>query len=141
MIRGLAAFALATLIACLGLLGFSSATDAQQPPSPRHIGVLLVGWQPQSVEVQAFRLGLRDAGYAEGRDVMIDWESAEGDYSRVPTLAADLVQRQVDVIVVDSTRAAQATKRATSTIPIVMALVADPVGSGLVTGLARPGGT
>ena len=118
MIRGITAFALATLIACLGI----PSADAQQPPSPRHIGVLLVGWQAQSVEAQAFRLGLRDAGYAEGRDVVIDWESAGGDYSRVPTLAAELVQRQVDVIVVDSTRAAQATKRATSTIPIVWRL-------------------
>jgi putative ABC transport system substrate-binding protein len=80
-----------------------------------------------------------DAGYVEGRDVVIEWRSAMGDYARIPELAADLVQRKVDVIVVDSTVATQAVKRATSNIPIVMALVADPVGSGLVANLAHPG--
>jgi putative tryptophan/tyrosine transport system substrate-binding protein len=113
---------------------------AQQPASPRRIGVLLVGFSPESKEAQAFRQGLRDAGYAEGRDVVIEWRSANGDYDKVPALVADLVQRKVDVIVVESTVAARAVKRATSTIPIVMAIVADPVGSGLVTNLAHPGG-
>ena len=132
--------ALVALAACLGPFGLASAADAQQPASPRRIGVLLVGFSPESKEAQAFRQGLRDAGYAEGRDVVIEWRSANGDYDRVPELAADLVQRKVDVIVVDSTLATQAVKRATSTIPIVMALVADPVGSGLVASLAHPGG-
>jgi putative ABC transport system substrate-binding protein len=113
--------------------------EAQQPASPRRIGVLLVGWSPESKNAQQFRQGLRDAGYAEGRDVVIEWRSANGDYARVPELAADLAKSKIDVIVVDSTVAAQAVKRATSTIPIVMALVADPVGSGLVDNLAHPG--
>ena len=90
--------------------------------------------------MQAFHKGLRDTGYSEGRDVVIQWRSANGDYDRVPELAADLVQRKVEVIVVDSTVAAQAVKRATSTIPIVMMVVADPVGSGVVANLAHPGG-
>jgi putative ABC transport system substrate-binding protein len=72
--------------------------------------------------------------------VVIEWRSASGDIARVPELAADLVQRKVDVIVVTGTFAAQAAKRATSTIPIVMSVVADPVGSGLVANLAHPGG-
>ena len=72
--------------------------------------------------------------------MVIEWRSASGDYARIPELAADLVQRKVDVIVVEATLAAQAVKRATSTIPIVMAVVADPVGSGLVANLAHPGG-
>jgi putative ABC transport system substrate-binding protein len=71
---------------------------------------------------------------------VIEWRSANGDYAQVPELAADLIQRKVDVIVVGSTPAARAVQRATSTIPIVMALVADPVGSGLITSLAHPGG-
>jgi putative ABC transport system substrate-binding protein len=71
---------------------------------------------------------------------VIEWRSANGDYARVPELAADLVRRKVDVIVADTTFAAQAAKHATSTIPIVMTLVADPVGSGVVANLARPGG-
>ena len=114
--------------------------DAQQPASPRRIGVLLVVFSPDSKEAQAFREGLLDAGYAEGRDVVIEWRSANGDYARVPRLVADLVQRKVDVIVVESTIAAQALKRATSTVPVVMAIVSDPVGSGLVASLAHPGG-
>ena len=140
MIRGSTAFALVALVACLGPFGLAGAADAQQPASPRRIGVLLVGCSPESKEAQAFRQGLRDAGYAEGRDVVIEWRSANGDYDRVPELVADLVQSKVDVIVVDSTVAARAAKRATSTIPIVMAIVADPVGSGLVASLAHPGG-
>ena len=131
---------LAALVGCLGPLGLASAADAQQPALPRHIGVLLVGFSLESTEAQQFRQGLRDAGYTEGRDVIIEWRSANGDYDRIPELASDLVQRKVDVIVVDTTLATRAVKRATSTIPIVMAVVADPIESGLVVSLARPGG-
>ncbi len=113
---------------------------AQQPALQRRIGVILAGFSPESKQAQQFRQGLQDAGYVEGRDVVIEWRPADGDYDRVPGLVADLVQRKVDVIVVDSTVAAQAVTRATSTIPIVMAVVADPVGSGLVANLAHPGG-
>jgi putative ABC transport system substrate-binding protein len=96
-----------------------------------------VAFSPESKEVQEFRQGLWDAGYAEGRDVVIEWRF---DYNRIPELVDDLVQRKVEVIVVTTTLAAQAVKRATSTIPIVMVFVADPVGSGLVASLAHPGG-
>ena len=140
MIRGLPAFVLVNLVVCLGSLGFANAADAQQPASPRRIGVLLVSWSVESTIAQAFREGLRDAGYVEGRDVVIEWRTASGDYARVPELAADLVQRKVEVIVANGTVGTRAAQRATSTIPIVMALVADPVGSGLVTNLAHPGG-
>jgi len=140
VIRDLRLFALIALTSCLGPLAFPSPADAQQPASPRHVGVLLVGWSPEDKEVQEFRQGLRDAGYGEGRDVVIEWRSANGDYNRIPQLAADLVESKVDVVVADSTLAAQALKRVTSTIPIVMARVADPVGSGLVASLAHPGG-
>jgi putative ABC transport system substrate-binding protein len=139
MIRDLRLFALAALIACPGPFGLASAADAQQPASPRRIGVLL-GAESSIERLEQLRQGLADSGYAEGRDVVIEWRSAEGDYARLPELAADLVQTKVEVIVVTTTPAAQAIKRATSTIPIVMALVADPVGSGLVTSLAHPGG-
>ena len=118
----------------------SRRAHGQQPALPRRIGVLLVIFSPESREAQQFRQGLRDAGYSEGRDVVIEWRSANGDYARGPGLVADLVQRQVDVIVVETTRAAQAVNRATSTIPIIMTIVADPVGSGLVANLAHPGG-
>ena len=131
--------ALGALAACLGLLCLAGAAEAQQGPM-RRIGVLLVGHSPSDSPVKAFQQGLREAGYVEGRDITIEWRSANGDYDQVPRLAADLVRRKVDVIVVESTVAARALKGATSTIPLVMALVADPVGSGLVASLARPGG-
>jgi len=78
------------------LLGGAAATwplaarAQQRVTSPRRIGVLLVGLSPESKEVKQFRLGLRDAGYSEGRDVVIEWRSANGDYDRVPELVADL---------------------------------------------------
>jgi putative ABC transport system substrate-binding protein len=99
-----------------------------------------VGLSPDSKQAKQFRLGLRDAGYSEGHDVIIEWRSANGDYDRVPALVADLIQSKVDVIVQDSTVGTEITMRATSTIPIVMALVLDPVGSGLVKSLAHLGG-
>jgi putative ABC transport system substrate-binding protein len=115
--------------------------QAQQPASPRRIGVLFgIGGSRESKIGQQFRQGLLEAGYTEGRDVIIEWRSANGDYGRIPELAADLVQRKPEVIVVTTTVAANAVTRMTSTIPVVMALVADPVGSGLVTNLAHPGG-
>ena len=95
---------------------------------------------PESKDVQGFRQGLRNAGYDEGRDVIIEWRTANGDLDRIPGLVADLIQSKVDVMVVETTPAALAAKRATSTLPIVMALVADPVSSGLVANLAHPGG-
>jgi putative ABC transport system substrate-binding protein len=132
--------ALLSLAACLGSFDLASAADGQQSVAPRRIGVLLAARSLESKEAQAFRQALRDAGYSEDRDVLIEWRFANGDYARLPELAADLVQRKVDVIVVESTPAAQAVKHATSTIPIVLAVVADPVGSGLVANLAHPGG-
>ena len=128
------------LAAYVGWFGPADFVHAQQSATPRHVGVLFVLLAPDGKEAQAFREGLHQAGYAEGRDVVIDWRSANGDYARVPDIAAELVNAKVDVIVADTTFAAQSVKHATSTIPIVMTLVADPVGSGLVANLAQPGG-
>ena len=115
-------------------------TYAQQPASPRRIGVLLAAFSVESTEVQAFREGLRDASYEEGRDVVIEWHSVNGEYDQLSELAADLVHRKLDVIVVSTTRGVRAVKRATSIIPIVMTAVGDPVESGLVANLRHPGG-
>ena len=131
---------LAALVGSFGLFCLPLMTNPQQPVSPRRLGVLLVVSSPESKDVQAFRLGLRDAGYDEGRDVIIEWRNANGDLDRIPGLVSDLIQSKVDVILVETTPAALAAKRATSTVPIVMVLVADPVGSGLVANLAHPGG-
>src|SRR5262247_1098753 len=118
------------------LLAAPLVAEAQQTGSPRRVGFLLVGLTPESGEAQHFRNGLRDAGYAEGRHVVIEWRSAHGDFDRVPDLIADFLRTKVDVIVVDSTVAAQMAMRSTSTVPIVMALVLDPVRSGLVKSFA-----
>src|SRR4051794_36100391 len=111
VIRLLVAFALA----CLAPLNLASPADAQQSASPPRVGVLLVTSSLNSKEAVAFRQGLRDRGYTEGRDVAVEWRSADGDYKKLPALAADLVQRKVDVIVVDTTPGTQAVKHATST--------------------------
>ena len=130
-----------TFIATIGgAAAWPFAARAQTTAMPRRIGFLLVGFSTDSKAAQSFRQGLRDAGYLEGRDVIIEWRTAQGDYSRVPALIDDLIQKQADVIVHDSTVGTAAAKRATSTIPNVMALVLDPVGSGLVRSLANPGG-
>ena len=89
---------------------------------------------------EAFRQGLRDLGYVEGRNVVIEYRDAEGKSERLPALAVELVALKVDVIVAPPTPAALAAKQVTKTIPIVFAAVSDPVSSGLVTSLARPGG-
>src|SRR5262249_28330211 len=90
--------------------------------------------------VDALRLTLRDLGYVEGQNLIFDIRTAERDFSRLPGLAAELVALRPNAIVATATPAASAAKRATSTIPIVMSAVADPIGSGLVNSLAKPGG-
>jgi putative ABC transport system substrate-binding protein len=84
----------------LGLFALPTTADAQQPSSPRRIGILLVAWLPGEAVPAGAPTGLAEAGYFEGRDVVIEWRSAKGDYHRLPELIADLVQRKVDVMVV-----------------------------------------
>src|SRR5215510_1836122 len=113
-------------------------TGAQQSGKISRIGYLATNRTPRFQE--AFRQGLRDLGYVEGRTLVIEDRSAEGKYGRLPALAAELVALKVDVIVANSTPPALAAKRATTTIPIVFTSVADAVTSRLVTSLAKPGG-
>ena len=122
------------------LVAWPLAARAEQAPSVPRIGVLLVGLSPESKAAQHFRRGLRDAGYFEGRNIVVEWRYAKGDYERVPTLVDEFIRSKVDVMVMDSSVGTEAAKRATSSIPIVMALVLDPVGSGFIKSLARPGG-
>jgi putative ABC transport system substrate-binding protein len=122
------------------LLVAAPVTEAQQQAGkvPR-IGVLTFTQMTAALQ-QAFRQGLRDHGYVEGQNILVEWRAAEGRPDRAKALAVELVQLKVDVIVANLTPAVQAAKDATSTIPIVMASAGDPVGTGFVASLARPGG-
>jgi putative tryptophan/tyrosine transport system substrate-binding protein len=115
------------------------AASAQQPAAL--IGFLVSGAADSfAIFVEAFKQGMRDNGMVEGRDYVLDLRFADGDYSRFPTLAAEVVQRKPAAIVVTTISAARAAQRASSTIPIVMTGLIDPVGQGLIASLARPGG-
>jgi putative ABC transport system substrate-binding protein len=114
------------------------ATLAQS--KPKRIGVISGGRAPLAGKPHAFVLGMREIGYVEGRDFVIEWRFAEGRYERLGPFADELVRLPVDVIVALNTRGALEAQRATKTIPIVFASISDPLGSGLVPNLAHPGG-
>ena len=114
--------------------------SAQQATKVARIGYLAVNRAANPRNQEAFRQGLRDLGYIEGRNFVIEYRDAEGKLERLPALAAELVALNVDVIVAGSTIGALAAKQATRTLPVVFASTGDPVGSGLVTSLGRPGG-
>jgi putative tryptophan/tyrosine transport system substrate-binding protein len=124
-----------------GLLAAPLAAEAQPAAKVARIGYLSGSLAAGPHLREAFRQGLRDLGYVEGRNVVIEYRDAEGKVERLPALAAELVALKVDVIVTAAgTLVALAAQQATRTLPIVFAAAADPVGSGLVTSLARPGG-
>jgi putative ABC transport system substrate-binding protein len=123
-----------------GLLPAPLAAEAQQAAKVPRIGYLGSNLAASPHTREAFLKGLHDLGYVEGRNVVIEFRSAEGKDERLPALAAELVAFRVDVILASGTLAALTAKRATKTIPIVFSPAADPVGSGLVTSLVRPGG-
>ena len=124
-----------------GLLASPLAAEAQQAVKIARIGFLTPNMAASPPHVrEAFLQGLRDLGYVEGRNVVIEYRDAEGKSERFPALAAELVALKVDVIVAPGTPAALAAKQATRTLPIVFPIAGDPVTSGLVTSLARPGG-
>jgi putative ABC transport system substrate-binding protein len=126
---------------CSMLLALPFPAQAQQPTKIPRIGFLNAGsLSANSARTEAFRQGLRELGYVEGRNIVIESRFAEGKLDRLPALAAELVRLKVDVMVTGGPAVTRAAKEATSTIPIVMAFDTDPVGNGFVASLARPGG-
>jgi ABC-type uncharacterized transport system substrate-binding protein len=124
----------------LATLAVPLVAEAQQATKVPRIGYLMVDQAANPDLHEAFRQGLRDLGYVEARNLVIEYRDAEGKFERLPALAAELVALKVDVIVAGGTPHALAAQQATRTIPIVVTGAGDPVTSGLVTSLARPGG-
>ena len=127
----------------LGVLVAPLAAFAQQPGKVWRIGFLAPRSRPTPSDpdvYSAFPQGMRELGYVEGKIFVVEWRFADGKFERLPGLAAELVKMKVDVIVAAGTVATEAAQRATTTIPIVIAASLDPVGSGFVKSLARPGG-
>src|SRR3989338_11108639 len=132
------------IVICLlttALLTIVPFVEAQQPTKVPRIGFL--GNSTAALEanlVGPFRDGLRDLGYVEGQNILIEYRWAEGKYERFPTLIAELIASKVELIVTAGTPATLALKKATTSIPLVMVAVCDPVGTGIVASLNRPGG-
>ncbi|HEV8720491.1 MAG TPA: ABC transporter substrate-binding protein [Candidatus Binatia bacterium] len=118
-----------------------AVAEAQQPTKVPQIGYLSATSPSANVgRIEAFRQGLRDLGYVEGKNIVIEWRYAEGKFDRLSALVAELVRLKVDVIVTSGPQSTRVAKEATVTIPIVMGFDPDPVGGGFVASLARPGG-
>src|SRR6266478_8935785 len=126
-----------TLGAMLFALCFPA--QAQQPTKIPRIGYLTgSSLSANSARHEAFRQGLRELGYVEGKNIVIDWRSAEEKLDRLPALAADLVRLKVDIVLTGGSSPTRAAKEATTTIPIVMAQDGDPVGNGFVASVVSP---
>jgi putative tryptophan/tyrosine transport system substrate-binding protein len=136
MRKGFFGFTLGTMLFALCL-----SAEGQQAKKVPQIGFLATSSASAlAARIEAFRQGLRELGYLEAKNIVIEWRSAEGKLDRLPTLAAELVHLKVDIIVTTGPTATRGAKEATSTIPIVMTFDNDPVGNGFVASLARPGG-
>jgi putative ABC transport system substrate-binding protein len=126
-------------VAVLSALSFPA--EAQQPKKIPRVGFLIASSaSSQTQRLEAFKRGLRELGYVDGQNIVIEIRSGEGRPERLPVVTAELVRLNVDVIVSGGPTSTRAAKQATKTIPIIMTLESDPVGDGLVASLARPGG-
>jgi putative tryptophan/tyrosine transport system substrate-binding protein len=123
----------------LGFLVTPLATEAQSVAKTPRIGILNPAFDPHP-PLEAFRQGLHDLGYVDGHNIVLEYRFADGRFERLPELAVELVRLQVDVILAVGVPAVRAAQHTTGTIPIVFPVASDPVGQGLVAGLAQPGG-
>jgi putative tryptophan/tyrosine transport system substrate-binding protein len=133
--------ALLSLLVVVIQLAVAVIAEAQQPAKVPRIGILIgSSASANAARIEAFRQGLRELGYVEGKNFVIEFRSAEGKFDRLPDVAAELVRLKVDVILTTGPVINRPAQQATSTIPIVMGFDNDPVGNGFVASLARPGG-
>jgi putative ABC transport system substrate-binding protein len=131
---------ISVLTLCAMFLALCSSTHAQQPTKISRIGRLAIASQSaESARIEAFRNGMRDLGYVEGKNIVVEWRFADGKLDRLPAQAAELVRLKLEIIVSSGSTPTRAARAATSTIPIVMCNDNDPVGDGFVASLARPG--
>ena len=135
----IAKYSILYLALCALLSAFCFSVEAQPPKQVYRVGYIASGRGVLAAE-DSLRSGLRDLGYIEGQNIIIESRFAEGKVNRLPELITDLIGRKVDVIVVTSIQGALAAKKTAQFIPIVFAVAQDPVGTGLVTSLAQPGG-
>jgi putative tryptophan/tyrosine transport system substrate-binding protein len=128
------------VVLCAMLFALCSVAEAQQPKKVPHVGYLTVSsLSSNASRNEAFRQGMRELGYVEGKNIVIEWRSGDGKVERKSELVAELVRLRVDVIVTSGPTMTRAAQQATATIPIVMAFDPDPVGNGFIASLARPG--
>jgi ABC-type uncharacterized transport system substrate-binding protein len=133
--------AASSILIAVVLLAVAAIAEAQQPRKMPRIGFLSgISLSFNAARIEAFKQGLRELGYVEGKNIVIEWRSAEGKLDRLPAFAAELVNLNVDVIITTGQVSTRPTNEATRTIPIVMAQDPDPVGAGFIASLARPGG-
>jgi putative tryptophan/tyrosine transport system substrate-binding protein len=131
--------AVLSILMAVAVLAAGVTAEAQQPNNVPRIGYLRAERAPE-VDIEGFRKGLREHGYLEGKNIVVEYRWANGNEERLRSLVSELIGLKVDLIVTSAPAATQASKEATTTIPIVMVLVADPVAFGFVNSLARPGG-
>ena len=132
--------AVSSILVAVALVVVAVIAEAQQPKKVARIGFLAATTAASPARFEAFQQALRELGYVEGKNIVIEWRRAEGKFDQLPDLATELVRLKVDVIVTAGGASTRPAKEATVTIPIVMASDNDPVGSGFVASLARPGG-
>jgi ABC-type uncharacterized transport system substrate-binding protein len=133
---GLSSILIAVILLAVGVI--AEAQQAKKVPRIGYLGGATAS--ASSARLEPFRQGLRELGYVEGKNIVIEWRSAEGKPDRLPALVAELLRLKVDIIVTAGPSVTRAAKEATVTTPIVMTNEGDPVGTGYVASLARPGG-
>jgi putative ABC transport system substrate-binding protein len=131
-----------SIVVCVMLFACCSFAHAQQPAKIPRVGYVsgTGDHKTPGLQVETFRQGLRDLGYVEGKNILIEHRYTEGNQDRAPRLVAELIQLNVDVLVATTSPAIRTAKQATKTIPIVMVTTSDPIATGLIDSLARPGG-